>query len=82
MILAIALASQHWALLPQLRKVILMDTYEEYKLKKRIDQLELEISQLMESNTNLLLKLETTTAMLVKYYDKADQHWFDQTVSI
>jgi hypothetical protein len=59
-----------------------MDTYDEYKLKKRIDELELEISGLMEHSTNLLLKLEATTAMLVKYYDKADQHWFDQTVSI
>lgn len=58
-----------------------MDTYEEYKLKKKIDQLEIEISKLMENNTNLLVKLEATTNMLVKYYDKADQHWFDQTVS-
>jgi hypothetical protein len=57
-------------------------TYQEHLLYKKIDQLELEISHLMERNTNLLLKLETTTAMLVKYYDKADQHWFDQTVSI
>lgn len=31
---------------------------------------------------NLQNKLEATTAMLIKYYDKADQHWFDQTVSI
>jgi hypothetical protein len=59
-----------------------MDTYDEYKLKKRIDELEMEISGLMEHSTNLLLKLERTTAMLVKYYDKVDEHWFDQTVSI
>jgi hypothetical protein len=59
-----------------------MDTYDEYKLKKRIDELEMEISGLMEHNTNLLLKLESTTAMLVKYYNKVDEHWFDQTVSI
>jgi hypothetical protein len=31
---------------------------------------------------DLLLKLEATTAMLVKYYNKVDEHWFDQTVSI
>lgn len=57
-------------------------TYQEHLLYKKIDQLEMEISHLMESNSNLMLKLETTTQMLVKYYDKADQHWFDQTVSI
>ena len=56
-------------------------TSQEHLLYKKIDQLEMEISNLMESNTNLLLKLETTTAMLIKYYDKADQHWFEQTVS-
>jgi hypothetical protein len=57
-------------------------TYQEHLLYKKIDELELEISHLMERNTNLLLKLETTTEMLVKYYNKVDEHWFDQTVSI
>jgi hypothetical protein len=57
-------------------------TYQEHLLYKKIDELELEISHLMERNTNLLLKLETTTEMFVKYYNKVDEHWFDQTVSI
>lgn len=30
---------------------------------------------------NLQNKLEATTAMLIKYYNKVDEHWFDQTVS-
>lgn len=30
---------------------------------------------------NLQNKLEATTEMLIKYYNKVDEHWFDQTVS-
>ena len=56
-----------------------MDTYDEYKFKKRIDQLEMKISQLMENNTNLNLKIQALTTTLIKHYDKS---WFDQTVSI
>lgn len=55
-----------------------MDTYDEYKLKKRIDKLEMEISQLMDHNANLNLKIQALTTTLITHYDKS---WFDQTVS-
>ena len=45
-----------------------MDTYEEYKFKKRIEQLEMEISQLMENNTNLNLKIQALSDALISHY--------------
>jgi hypothetical protein len=49
-------------------KGIIMDTYEEYKFKKRIEQLEMEISQLMENNTNLNLKIQALSDALISHY--------------
>lgn len=40
-----------------------------------------QISEQNQTIENLQNKLEATTEMLIKYYNKVDEHWFDQTVS-
>ena len=58
-----------------------------------ISNLETDVLALMELRENdfiqanqtiedLQNKLEAITKMLIKYYNKVDEHWFDQTVSI
>jgi hypothetical protein len=57
-----------------------------------ISNLETDVVALMEMRENDFIqanqtieniqnKLEATTEMLIKYYNKVDEHWFDQTVS-
>ena len=74
-----------------------MDTYDEYKFKKRIDQLEMEISrlqtdvvELMEMRENDFIQANQTIknlnqkiqALTTTLITHYDKSWFDQTVSI
>ena len=68
-------------------------TRQIHDLEQIISNLETDVVALMNLRENdfiqanqtiedLQNKLEATTKMLIKYYNKVDEHWFDQTVSI
>jgi uncharacterized protein YeeX (DUF496 family) len=68
-------------------------TRQIHDLEHIISNLETDVVALMNLRENdfiqanqtiedLQNKLEATTKMLIKYYNKVDEQWFDQTVSI